>query len=154
MNGSEVETFEGRFWLPQDRHRSYGRVDYDHEHGVRLHLVDTNLTEWTSNGPRGPGPVDVLHGETLGGTPLTLLGLYPTRWSMEGLGPTAGDVVDAVAERLLRGAHVNSAEDVLATGATFGLHGLKEFPPEGRSIAGRYFRRLIGMHRRTPSRYP
>jgi len=136
MTASEADTFEGRFWVPGDRHRSYGRVDYDHEHGVRLHLVDTNLTQRTPSAPSGLGPIEVLHGETLGGAPLTVLGVYPTHWTIHGMGPTSGDTVDALAEQVLRGAHLQSADDVVATTAACGLLGLKEFLTGGQIDRG------------------
>jgi hypothetical protein len=122
------ETIEGRFWLPDDRHRSYGRIDYDPVEGVRVHLVDTNLGRRTENGRlEGPGYVDVVHGETLGGTPLTLLGVYPTRSTRYGFGPSGGDIVDAFASALIKGAHLMQIEDVSAQHYGLTMFGLKEF---------------------------
>jgi ApeA N-terminal domain 1 len=127
MNSDDPVVIEGRFWLPNDRYRSYGRIEYDEEHGVLLHLVDTNLTQLTDSGPTGPGPVKVLFAETLGGQPLTVLGFFPTRWSYQGIGPAAGDVIDGFGERLLRGVHVRSDHDLLVSGLRSSLHGLREF---------------------------
>jgi hypothetical protein len=50
---------------------------------------------------------------------------------MEGLGPTAGDVVDAVVEVLLRGVHVHSIDDVLAVHAGVRLRGLRDVATGG-----------------------
>jgi hypothetical protein len=127
MSPDEPVVIEGRFWLPNDRYRSYGRIEYDEENGVRLHLVDTNLTQQTDSGPRGPGYVEVLYGEALGGQPLTVLGFFPTKWSHQGLGPAAGDVIDGFGERLLRGVHVRRDQDLLASRVGSSLHGLREF---------------------------
>lgn len=136
MSSEGPTIIEGRFWLPNDRYRSYGRIEYDIEHGIRLHLVDTNLTHWTDSGPRGPDPIDVLHGEGLGGQPLTILGFYPTHWSCAGVGPAAGDVIDGFAERLLRSVHVRSYRDLATAQAGCSLHGLREFLTGGTVEGG------------------
>jgi hypothetical protein len=128
MSSEDPIVIEGRFWLPHDRHRSYGRLEYDMEQGVRIHLVDTNLTQLTDSGPRGPAPADVLFGEALGGQPLTVLGFFPTRWSYQhGPGCAAGDVIDGFGERLIRGAHVRSDQDLHVSTVGSSLHGLREF---------------------------
>lgn len=69
MSSDEPLVIEGRFWLPNDRYRSYGRLEYDAEHGVRLHLVDTNLSGGTDERPQAARPIDVLYGERLGDRP-------------------------------------------------------------------------------------
>lgn len=137
MSQFDDKSFEGRFWLPGDRHRSYGRVVFDHQEGVRLHLVDTNLTRWKdAEGPGAPPYAEVLHGETLGGTPVTVLDLYITHWSVQGFGPSAGDVVDGFGGQLLRGVHVHRADEVVALTAGCSLHGLEEFLTGGAVDAG------------------
>ncbi len=136
MSADDPIVIEGRFWLPHDRHRSYGRLEYDMEQGVRIHLVDTNLTQLTDTGPRGPAPADVLFGEALGGQPLTVLGFFPTNWSYHGYGPAAGDVIDGFGERLIRGAHVRSAQDLHVSTVGSSLHGLREFLTGGSVDGG------------------
>jgi hypothetical protein len=137
MSSDSPVVIEGRFWLPTDRHRSYGRIDYDAEHGIRLHLVDTNLTQWDDgSGPRGPGPVEVLLGESLGGQPLTVLGFYTTKWTYHGLGPGGGDVLDGFAQRVLRGIHARSDNDLAAPSVTCSLYGLREFLVGGEVDGG------------------
>lgn len=117
---------EGRFGLPDDRHRSYGRIEYSHQQGVRVHLVDTNLVSSVGD-LEHPAEVDALHGEALGGEPLSLLNLFPTGWTSYGVGPRAGNVCDGVADVLLRGAHVRSADEVGVGVASSELYGLKDF---------------------------
>jgi hypothetical protein len=120
-------TAEGYFWLPGDARRFYGRVEYALSTGVHLHLFDTNLTQWEPGGPRGPGKVDVLHGEELGGRPLTLLDVYPQKWSHVGLRQEGGDVIDGFAETLLKGTHLLHRDELTVSLASCSLHGLREF---------------------------
>ncbi|HTA14077.1 MAG TPA: hypothetical protein VK781_04385, partial [Solirubrobacteraceae bacterium] len=105
---------EGRFWLPNDRHRSYGRLDHDLEKGVHLHLVDTNLWAHLDDPGEQPQPIDVLHGEGLGGPALTVLDFYPTKWTRHGTGQNAGNTVDGFARRLVRGVHLSEYDDLEA----------------------------------------
>jgi hypothetical protein len=118
---------EGHFWRPDDDHRFYGRIDFDHEKGLRLHLFDAHLTQWDDGGPRGPGAIDLLHGEELGGRPLTLLRVFPTNWSYHGYGRGGGDVIDAFAETLLRCHHVHDDQELTGPLVTASLKGLREF---------------------------
>jgi hypothetical protein len=136
MSSDEPLVIEGRFWLPNDRYRSYGRLEYDAEHGVHLHLVDTNLSEGTDERPQAARPIDVLYAETLGGSPLTVLGLYPTNWSMHGAGPAAGDVIDGFVQRVLRGVHLRDYDELVAPSAVATLHGLREFLVGGQVDGG------------------
>jgi ApeA-like protein len=120
-------TAEGYFWLPGESRRFYGRVEYALSTGVQLHLFDTNLTQWEPDGPRGPSKVAVLHGEELGGRPLTLLDVYPQKWSHVGLRREGGDVIDGFAETLLKGAHLLRRDELTVSLASCSLHGLREF---------------------------
>jgi hypothetical protein len=125
---SEPEVVEGHFWLPgEEGHRFYGRLEYDIEHGVQAHFVDTNLIQHAPDGPVQPGAIDVLHGEALGGTPLTLQGFYPAKWRLTGMRPSGDDVIDGVVRRLLRGAHIPVDEEPRAAIAGTSLKGLREF---------------------------
>jgi hypothetical protein len=125
---SDPEVIEGHFWQPgEEVHRFYGRLEYDLEHGVRGHFVDTNLIERAPDGPVQPGAIDVLHGEALGGIPLTLQGFYPAKWRLTGMRGSGDDVIDGVITRLLRGAHVPADEEPRAAIAVAGLKGLREF---------------------------
>ena len=136
MSSDDLLVIEGRFWLPDDRYRSYGRLEYDAEHGVRLHLVDTNLSGGIDQRSEAPRPVSVLYGEALGGSPLTVLGFYPTSWSIQGAGPAAGDVIDGLVERVLRGVHLRDYEELVAPTAGSTLHGLREFLVGGQVDGG------------------
>lgn len=144
MADRDPEVIEGRFWLPGDKYRGYGRIEFDLVEGVRVHLVDTNLTDWATEGTPGPGPIEVLHGETLGGTPLTLFGVFPTSWRMEGLPPRGGDVIDGFVDHVVKGQHFDDPADVVATGFSSRLHGLRELLTGGKIDGG-------PLHPRLPS---
>ncbi|HWA53743.1 MAG TPA: HEPN domain-containing protein [Solirubrobacterales bacterium] len=118
---------EGYFWLPGHSKRFYGRIEHALPVGVQLHLFDTDLTQWEPDGPRGPGKIEVLHGEELGGRPLTLLEVFPQRWSHAGLRGDGGDVIDGFTETLLRGTHVSRRDELMVSLASCSLHGLREF---------------------------
>jgi hypothetical protein len=135
-DANETTVTEGRFWLPDDRYRGYGRLEYSPEFGLRIHLVDTNLTGWTDEGLERPEAIDVLHGETLGGTPLTLLDVMPRNWSFQGVPPTGGDTLDAWVRRVVRGAWVDSDEEIQARRVGASLSGLREFLTGGTVDGG------------------
>ena len=132
----EVVTIEGRFWLADDRHRGYGRLELDLVEGARLRLVDTNLTERTAEGLQGPGPIAVLHGEALNGTPVTLLNVLPTRWRFHGVPPSGADVVEAIVERVIRGAFVWDLSGLFASRLASEHSGLKDFLVGGQIDMG------------------
>lgn len=127
MSSNSPTIIEGYFWRPEDDHRFYGRIEFDHEKGLRLHFFDAHLTRWEDGGPQGPGAIDVLHGEELGGRPLTLLGVFPTNWSYHGSDRGGGDVINAFAETLLQGIHVRNEQELTGPLVTSSLKGLREF---------------------------
>ena len=127
MSSDSPLVIEGYFWLPDNQHRFYGKIDYDAAAGVRLHFFDTNLTRWDRGGPQGPGKIAVLHGEELAGRPLTLLAVYLTNWSYQGFGRDGGDSIDAFAETVLQGIHVGDKQELAGPLVTSSLRGLREF---------------------------
>jgi hypothetical protein len=121
-------TQEGRFWLPEQTAKTYGRIDYSPEHGLLVHLPESFLPRAELREP--PAQVAALHGETLDGWPLTLLDgvIVPPRvmtLSTQG-------VDDLTFETLIRGRHVVDADEVVGTMASVGLGGLREFLRGGR----------------------
>jgi hypothetical protein len=127
-NSAQGLMIEGYFWLPGNSRRFYGRVEHDVSTGVQVHFFDTNLTQWEPDGPRGPGKIDVLHGEELGGRPLTLLEVYPQHWSHRGgLRQEGGDVIDGFAQTLLKGGHLHDRDNLSVALASSSLCGLREF---------------------------
>jgi hypothetical protein len=122
------EVIEGHFWRPgAHEHRFYGRLEYDLEHGVRAHFVDTNLIERSPEGLVPPGAIDVLHGKALGGVPLTVQGFYPAKWRLAGMRSSGDDVIDGLVTRLLRGVQIPAGGELRAATATTSLKGLREF---------------------------
>lgn len=121
---ADPEVIEGHFWRPgEEEHRFYGRLEFDLEHGVRAHFVDTNLTEHSPDGPARPGLVEVLHREGLGGMPLTLQGFYAPKWRLTGIRGSGDDVIDGPVTRLLRGPHIAIGEEPRAAIAGSSLKG-------------------------------
>ncbi|MCA1701000.1 MAG: hypothetical protein LC790_19735, partial [Actinobacteria bacterium] len=130
--GSGVEWKEdARFWLPDDRgHLCYGSLRYSPDRGPEVHLVDSPLV------PGNDPPISdipVLHGESLGGQPFTLLDGFLTNASEKfgGPGPT-GSVADALFSTLVRGGHVKRVGDVRGGEVFVQVHGLLELLTGGQ----------------------
>lgn len=121
-------TQEGRFWLPGEVARTYGRLDFSPDRGLALHLPESFLPR--CDPPEAPPQVLALHGETLDGWPLTLLdgAVVPPRVMTF----SAQNVDDLTFETLIRGPHVVGPDEVVGRMASVGLGGLREFLRGGR----------------------
>lgn len=115
---------DGRFWLPGEQTtKVLGRLEYSPSHGVVVHLPESPLPPLELRGPSPP--VEVLHGESLDGWPLTLLDgsvIRPDAISMSTQG-----VANVSFAALIRGPHVHRKDDVVGTMAHVGLQHLREF---------------------------
>lgn len=121
-------TQEGRFWLPEQTAKTYGRIDYSPERGLLVHLPESFLPRAELLQPLAH--VAALHGETLDGWPLTLLDgvvVYPPVMTLSTQG-----VDDLTFETLIRGPHVVDPNEAVGTLASVGLSGLREFLRGGR----------------------
>ena len=123
MEIEEAWTQEGRFWLPGQDEKTYGRVDYAPESDILVHLPDSPLPPLDLEEP--PMSVETLHGETLDGWPFSLLNgaVVPPRV----LTRAAASVTDLGFATLIRGPHVSDVDEVVGTMASVGLRGLREF---------------------------
>ena len=116
---------EARFWLPGDTRQAYGRLDFAPLRGPGVHVVDSPL------GHRDRREVvDVLYGETLGGSPLTLFDGQIVG-SMR-YGGSFGNTADVVFTTLVRGKRLERLNAVRAAAASVAIHGLREFLRGGK----------------------
>ena len=119
----EPWTQEGRFWLPGSDEKTYGHIDYAPEGDIIVHLVKSPLPP--SDVGDAPASVQTLHGETLDGWPFSLLNGAVVRPRV--LTRATQGISDLRFATLVRGPHVNEADEVVGTMAHVGLRGLREF---------------------------
>lgn len=123
---------EGWFWRPDSEHRFYGRMDHTPQDGSRFHFVDSGPFDPQTREPPLPAGA-TLHGEALGGTPLTILEFFPATWSWFG---TIHSEVNGFATSVLKGRHLDPNVPIEAAGFGASLHRLAELLTGGQVDGG------------------
>lgn len=135
---NEPWDLEGFFWRPGDEdHRFYGSLHHEPENGTQIHLVGSSLMD--AAGRRPPPPlIPVLHGQSTGGTSLSVINVYSTRWT-----GGATSTLDAVSATVAAGhPHLIDLDSTQVRHASLDLHGLREtfagvWPYGGGTLAPR-----------------
>ena len=118
---------EGRFWLPDDARKYYGRIDYAPSRGPGVHLLDSPLGQRDPNEIRPPRP-RLLFGETIGGTPFTLFDGWVVGSTSYGFGThSKGNAANAIFNTLVVGEHFDDISEMTAPAAWVSLQGFREF---------------------------
>jgi hypothetical protein len=142
--GSDFE-LDGYWWVPDETEARAGHLTFSPATGARLRLLD-----WFSGGPpdepksRGPFPIfpperlAVIHGETLGGVPCSLLDAICDDWYS-----TGGHSREVWSSNsLIHGVHLMSRDDLKFDQAVVKLRGLKEWLVRSAEVGGVMFRGL------------
>ena len=108
------------FWLPEEERQFYGRVRHRPEHGTEFWAVDMPIV--VEDDGRAPAFLPFVHGESVEGDAVSLLGVYVNGWTL-----ATTTTVDALVERVLLGSpHIADLEALRLVRATVQVHGLRE----------------------------
>jgi hypothetical protein len=120
------QVFEGWFWLPDEDRSAYGRLEHDLRDGPRLHPVGEGFVSYSNGAPHSLPQVTTIYGQQAGGPLLTVLGFERMASAMP-LGDPHGVVIDGVADRVIVGVNVPSADALTSSLFVCSLFGLREF---------------------------
>jgi hypothetical protein len=128
---------ECRFWLPASDRVSYGTLSYSPDRGPTAHLLDSELGD--GHRLETPEHVTALHGESLGGTPFSLLDAWVIGGRRFVGEEKTGNTVDVVASALVRRAHIVSLAGLRFDAAGLTARGLLECVTGGKVDGSRLF---------------
>ena len=118
-----ARTIEGWFWFPPDRERAFGTLKLE-PRALRLRLRDSPKPEFA---PRDE--LTVIHGESLKGEDLTMLGA--SRSGRNGELTSGHNVERYRGHTVLIGAHVLREDELILDRATIQLRGMTEWMSDG-----------------------